>query len=141
MGILNIRIKCLGMHRLSKYWRIYKTVKSNVCKNAIFLGGLTTNWDVNLGACSNFPFSTQPNVTKDDASPKAFLAVHEYLPASEIDNFSISKMTIPKECIVLNLEPETMCGEFKYKDCKISIFQINSFLCHSTYSLVQVFRL
>ena len=92
-------------------------------KTVFFLGELTTNWDVNLGACSNFPCSTQPNVTKDAASPKAFLAVHEYLPASEIDNFSISKMTIPKECTVLNLEPKTMFGEFKYKNSKISIFQ------------------
>lgn len=73
---------------------------------------------MNLGACSNFPFSTQPNVTEDAATPKAFLAVHEYLPASEIDNFSISKMTIPKECTALNLEPETMFGEFKCKESK-----------------------
>ena len=67
---------------------------------------LTTKWDVNLGACSIFPFSTQLNITVEVASPKAFLAVQEYFPASEVVAFSTSKITIPNEWTVFNLEPK-----------------------------------
>ena len=68
---------------------------------------------MNLGACSNFPFSTQPNVNDEDATPNAFLRVHEYFPASETDNLSISKITIPNECTLFNLEPRIF--QFKVK--------------------------
>ena len=67
------------------------TVSSSIPKN------LTLKCVVNFGACSNFPFSAHPKFNDVVACPKAFLSVHEYVPASARHIFSISNITIPNE--------------------------------------------